>query len=115
MPVPNRGQEAAALGYLAMVIKGLEHIVPMIGVTSELGKDVVKALNLLSKHLSQESGSPGVENSALQNMMMQQKQNGPMQALQRAGGVPGAGGPPGGGMGGPPGGGAPPPPPPSGM
>ena len=102
MPTPNRGMQASAMAQLTWVIRILEKALPMVGVETELGKDVMKALTTLSKHLPAGSGSPGVEQQAMQKMMMEQKQEQPMLQLLRSQGQgqPGAA---------PPGGAAPPP------
>lgn len=84
MPTPNRGLQAAAIAQLTQCIRIMEKALPMIGVETEMGKDVVKALTTLSKHISPGSGSPGVEQNSLMNMMMQQKQEQPMLQLLRA-------------------------------
>lgn len=99
MPTPNRGMQAAAMAQLTQAIRIMEKALPMVGVETEMGKDVMKALTQLSKHIPAGSGSPGVENQALQKMMMEQKQEQPMQQLLRS---QGQGAPP-------PGGAAPPP------
>ena len=72
------------MAQLTQCIRIMEKALPMIGVETEMGKDVVKALTTLSKHISPGSGSPGVEQNSLMNMMMQQKQEQPMLQLLRA-------------------------------
>lgn len=84
MPTANRGSQAKALGKITQVIRILEMTLPDIGVETEVGKDVLKAMTTLSKHISPGSGSPGVENQALMNLMMQQKQEQPLLQLLRA-------------------------------
>lgn len=95
MPTPNRGMQAAAMAQLTQCIRILEHALPLVGVETEVGKDVMNALKTLSKHIAPGSGAPGVEHQALQQMMMKQKQEQPMLQLMRAQGQsPGAGAPP---------------------
>ena len=99
-PVPNRGQEAAGLAKLGVAIRVLESILPMVGSGSEVGKDVLKALNSLSKHVPVGSQSSGIDTSALQEMLMKARQMQPQIAAMRAaqgGGQSGAAGAPGGG------------------
>lgn len=84
MPTPNRGLQANAIAQLTHCIRIMEKALPMVGVETEMGKDVMKALTTLSKHIAPGSGSPGVEQNALMQMMMQQKQEQPMQQLMRA-------------------------------
>jgi hypothetical protein len=82
-PVPNKGLEAAGMAKLGLVVKQLETIVPLLGAGTEAGKDVLKALTSLSKHVPPGAVSPGVEQSALQNMMMKQRQQMPQIAAMR--------------------------------
>lgn len=91
-PVPNKGLEAAAMAKLGMIVRQLEQIVPLLGAGTEAGRDVLKSLTNLSKHVPPGAVSPGVENSAMQKTMMQMKQQTPQIAQMRqamAGGKPG--------------------------
>ena len=94
MSTQNRGLQAAAIAQLTHAIRIMEKALPMLGVETEMGKDVMSSLSKLSKHIAPGGGSPGVEQSALQQMMMQHKQDQPMlQALRAQGqGQPGGGG-----------------------
>ena len=105
MPTPDRGSQAAALAQVSWAVRLLEKALPLLGVASPPGKDVMSALKSLSKHVPPGSMSPGVENNALQQLMMQGKQEQPqIQALRAMG----QGGGPSMGAEAPPGGGAPP-------
>jgi hypothetical protein len=114
MPVPNQGLKAAALAQLQWAVRIMEKALPMLGIGSEEGKSVMKALTSLSKLVPPGSTSPGVENSALQQMMLSARQEQPMLSMlkqaQSGGGPAGAGGPPPGGAAGPGAPGSPPPP-----
>lgn len=109
MPTPNRGLEAAANGKLTWVARQLLQVMHTLEIGSDMAKDVMKAFDLISKHVPPGSGSPGVEQSAMQKMMMEQKAEQPLLQQLRAQGGGGAGGagmaPPPGAM--PAGGGAP--------
>ena len=83
-PVPNKGLEAAALAKLGQVVRILESLVPQLGAGTEAGKDVLKALTSLSKHVPPGAVSPGIEQTALKKMMMEQQQQGPQIAAMRA-------------------------------
>ena len=83
-PTANRGQEAAGLSRLAVVVRLLEDILPMVGVGSTPGKDVLKALTSLSKHVPPDSVSPGVQASTMQRLLQQQQQASPQIAAMRA-------------------------------
>ena len=101
-PLSNKGLEAAGFAKLGVAIKVLQEIVPLIGPSSEVGKDVLHALQRLSKHIPEGSVSQGVQLSALHEILNKLKQLAPqMQAMQAArgggaplGGVPGNSAPP---------------------
>lgn len=95
MPVPNRGQEAAGLATLNVIVNALLKLAPQFGASSDIGRSVLKAVNDLSKHVPPGSTSPGVENKAMMNMQREQQQQQPMAAMMAArGGPPQAGAPP---------------------
>ena len=83
-PAANRGREAAGLSRLSVIIKLMEETIPLLGVGSEPGRDLVKALSNLAKHIPPGSVSPGVEQSTMQKLMAQQKQMAPQVAAMRA-------------------------------
>lgn len=93
-PTPNRGYEAAAKQQLGVIIRRLEQMVPLIGATSEIGKDVLKALNMFAKHIQPGEVTPAAERNTLEQTMMQNQQN---QALTQQMRAAGAGGQPQGG------------------
>lgn len=64
-------------------VRMLERALPMLGIESEPGQAVMKALSTLSKHIAPGSTSPGIENNSLQQMMMQAKQEQPQLSLMR--------------------------------
>lgn len=69
---------------LGLIVRLLEQIVPLLGAGTEAGKDVLKSLTTLSKHVPPGAVSPGVESSALQKLQMMQKQQTPQIAAMRA-------------------------------
>ena len=97
-PVPNRGHEAAGLSRLGVIVKLMEETIPLLGVGSEPGKDLVKALSSLAKHVPPGAVSPGIQQSTMEKLMLQQKQMAPqvaaMRAMQPGQPQPGAGAPP---------------------
>jgi len=103
-PTPDLGNQAGAMGLVTVVLKVLERALPMAGSSTPLGKAVMKAIADLGKHTPQGGGSPGVEQNALQDLMLKQKQQAPMLALLRSQQQGGGGGSVG----------VPPPPPPGG-
>ena len=87
------------MAQVSWAVRILEKALPLLGAGSDSGRDVLKALQSLTKHVPPGSTMPGVENSTLQQMMMQGKQEQPMNQVLQA---MGQGGAPGGGMGMPP-------------
>src|ERR1700761_3251123 len=91
-PVANRGMEAAGVAKLGVAVRLLEQIVPMLGAGSDAGRAVLESLNKLSKHVPSGSQSPGIEQSALQELMNKARQAAPqiaaMRAAQQGGGMP---------------------------
>lgn len=82
-PVPNKGLEAAGLAKLGLIVRLLESLIPALGSGTEAGKDVLKALTSLSKHVPPGAVSPGVENSSLMKLMQDQRQQQPQIAAMR--------------------------------
>jgi len=62
----------------------MEETVPLLGVGSEPGQAVLKALNSLAKHVPPGSVPPGVQTSTMQRLLSQQQQNAPQVAAMRA-------------------------------
>lgn len=82
------------MAQVSWAVRLLERALPMLGVTSPVGKDVMSAMKSLAKHVPPGAASAGVENNALQQMMLQGKQEQPMVQALRAmgqGGAPGMG------------------------
>jgi hypothetical protein len=73
-PTANKGFEAAGLQRLGMAVKQLEQLIPMLGSGSEIGKDVLKALNMLVKHVPAGGASPAAEKNNIEQMAMQNAQ-----------------------------------------
>lgn len=83
-PVPNKGLEAAGMARLGLIIRQMELVVPLLGAGTEAGRDVLKALTSLSKHVPPGAVSPGVEQSAMNQVQMKMKQQTPQLAQMRA-------------------------------
>lgn len=96
MPTANAGHQAAGIARLSIAVKVLEETVPLLGVGSDAGKDALKALNTLSKHVPPGSVSPGIEANSAAQLMQRQRQMAPQIAALRAAGAGGQ--PAGGGM-----------------
>ncbi len=78
MPTPNRGHQAAGAAMVQQAVRLLEKSLSMLGAESEPGIAVMKSITNLAKHIPPGSTSPGVEQSALQKMMQEQKAQQPM-------------------------------------
>jgi hypothetical protein len=76
--------ESAGLSMLSVIVRLLEKVLPMLGVSSEPGKDVLKALNSLARHVPAGSVSPGVQQSTMEQLAAQQKQMAPQISALRA-------------------------------
>jgi Lhr-like helicase len=73
-------------------------MVPMIGASSDLGKDVMKMIQMIAKHVQPGEVTPAAEKNSIDKMSIQNKQNMQMQQqlrAQQAGAGGGAGGAPG--------------------
>lgn len=82
-PTPNKGQEAAGLSRLAVIVRLMSETLPLLGAGSEPGQALLKALNSLAKHVPPGSVSPGVQQSTMERLAQQQKQMGPQIAAMR--------------------------------
>ncbi|MDE2472853.1 MAG: hypothetical protein KGL35_30080 [Bradyrhizobium sp.] len=69
---------------VAVAVRALSDAVSLLGVGTEAGQAVLKALQSLSKHVPPGSVSPGAEMSTMQRLMQQQQQMGPQIAAMRA-------------------------------
>ena len=56
----------------------------MLSTATEAGQAVIKALNMLSKHVPPGAVQPGVQMSTMEKLMQQQKQAGPQVAAMRS-------------------------------
>lgn len=71
----------------------LEKALPGLGAETEAGQAVMKSIASLSKHVPEGTTSPGIQQTAMQNFLMQLRQNAPQQgvlaALGQGGAAPG--------------------------
>lgn len=97
-PTPNKGYEAAVVQKLGVFINQLTDMYKMAGPGSEIGKDILKIINIASKHVPPGTVSPAAEKNAVESMALKNAQGQQqMQALKQGGapgGQPAAGGPP---------------------
>ena len=84
-PSPNLGYEAAALQKLGVVVKQLEDLIPMFGVTTEAGVAVMDTLKKLVKFVPPGSVTPASEKNMLEQAMMRNvANNAQVQALRQS-------------------------------
>ena len=69
----NKGLQSAALAKVQVAVRILEKALGDLGSSTDQGKELMKALTALGKMVPSGSTSPGVEQTALQQLMMQQK------------------------------------------
>lgn len=97
MPVPHRGSQAAGLALVRNAVEVLTKALPQLGAETDPGQAVMKAIQSLAKHVPAGSSTPGAENAAMEQFMMQRRQLAPLLAAlaaQHAGGGAPPGGPP---------------------
>lgn len=93
-PTRNGGIEAAGVARFGLILKLLEETIPMLGAASEPGKDALKAIQLIAKHIPPGTNSPATEKNQVQQLMLSQAQAGPRIAQMRQA-MAGGGAPPG--------------------
>lgn len=84
MATANRGAQATAILQLQGATKIINMALMAVGIGSDMGKDLLDVLKKLSKYVPATPPSAGLENNALRQMFMQQRQQGPGQDVQRA-------------------------------
>jgi len=94
-PTPNKGFEAAGLQRLALVLKQLSELVPMLDATSEPGQAVLKMIQLGAKHIPPGAVNPASERGNIEQLAMRNAQQ--SQQAQQMRMPPGGAPPPGGG------------------
>ncbi len=68
---------------LVWAVRLLEMSLPDLGAATEVGKDVMKSIMVLTKHTAVGGGSPGVERTALMELLAKQQQSAPMMQLMQ--------------------------------
>lgn len=106
-PTPNLGYEAAGLQKLGSIVKALEDLIPLFGVTTEAGQAVMDTLKKLVKFVPPGSVTPASEKNMIEQAMMKNvANNAQVMSLRNAQQPPGGMAPPPpampGGMGGQP-------------
>jgi hypothetical protein len=81
MPTPDRGKQAMALAQVSWAVRLLEQAVQPLGMTTEVGQAITKAISSLAKHVPPGALSPGAEQSVLKQQMLQSRQDQPQSAV----------------------------------
>jgi hypothetical protein len=92
-PTPNAGNTVRGNQLVGTALSMLAMAVGLIGPATELGQEVLGAVQRIGKKLPPGATSQGGEKEALQQQMMKQQQMGPMMAAARQG-AQSPGGPP---------------------
>lgn len=83
MPQGNQGNTALALVEIRNAANMLQKALPMIPMGSPLHSDLLEISKKLSKHLSQNDESPGLQIQALMQMLKSQSQQAPLAGLSK--------------------------------
>lgn len=83
-PTQNLGSTAGGLARIALILRIMEETLPLVGASTEPGQDLLKAMQMLAKHIQPGSVSPASERNSLQNVMLKMQQNAPMMAALKA-------------------------------
>lgn len=70
---------------LGVLINGLTDMFKMVGAGSDLGKDILKIINIASKHVPPGTVTPAGEKNQLEQMAMKNQQNSQQMAQMKAG------------------------------
>jgi hypothetical protein len=95
-PVAALGKQAEAAAMLRNAVDMLTKSLAGFGPGSETGQAILKAISSLSKHVPVGATTPGAQHTAMQQFMMQQRQQAPLLAALAAAQRQGAPGAPGG-------------------
>ena len=83
-PTQNKGYEAAGLQRLGSVIKMMTDLLPLVGATSDIGKELMSSMTKLSKFVPSGSVSPAADRNNIEQAAMRNTQNNAqMQAVQQ--------------------------------
>ena len=83
-PTPNAGFQAAGKAKLALSVRIIESALSELGVGTDEGRDALKALQTLSKHVAPGSVPPGVEMAMLNGLIQKVRQGQAQVAQMRA-------------------------------
>ena len=83
-PTVNKGHQAGGLQVVGIIVKLMEEAIPRVGASTEVGQDLLKALQAIAKHVPPGTVSPAGEKNQMEQMMMKQRQAGPQIAAMRA-------------------------------
>ena len=64
---------------VGVLVKAMTELLPTVGIASELGQALHKAIGILGKHVPPGSSSNAAEKNQIEKMAIQNQQNGAMQ------------------------------------
>ena len=73
---------------VGVLVKAMTELLPQVGMQSELGQALHKAIGILGKHVPPGSTSNAAEKNQIAKMAIQNQQNGAMQQQLKQGGQP---------------------------
>ena len=79
---------------VGLVVKQLTEVLQLAGATSDIGKDILKAINMLVKHVPSGAVTPADDRNNIERMSMQNTQNSQMQQQMKQQAAQGGGQPP---------------------
>jgi hypothetical protein len=88
MPVADRGYQGMKLAELAIYVQGMQKILADLPAGGKLASDLRKAINAIARHVPPNEISQGIRQTMLARMQMEQRQQQPMIATQRANQMP---------------------------
>jgi hypothetical protein len=95
-PTPNVGDHVRGNALIGAALNAMAMAVPLVGAQSEIGQELLSAMQRIGKKMPPGATSPGGEGNALDALRARQQQTGPMMAAlqqraaaQTAGQMPG--------------------------
>lgn len=89
---PGQGAQGAALMQVKMALDMLQNALPQLGMGSDVHRDVINAVNRLSRHLPQGIPTAGAQQTAAQDMVRNTQRNALLQRIMAMQGQGGQGG-----------------------
>lgn len=82
-PVPNAGLQAQGVAEIGVILQLMERTLVKVGAGSEIGRDLLKSLNMLTKHVPPNAQSSGIQMQMLKDLAMKAREQQPAIAAMR--------------------------------